>query len=309
MGIDLRGDSGVKPCSPTHIDVPSGSMVGEVQETSKFMIAERRPTSRRSGVSASHALGNYGLDKRCWGDPLRSARTRTRERAGTPRYKTYDKARLSSLCSSFSPSHHPQAKPPNILLALLSLRRRPCLPFNIYQSLDVSRSFAMEKEASIEIQQKESVVIGSGGSTKEEAPAAPYFDPVAEKKLRRKIDLCTVPPVALLFLLCFIDRANIGKITCHTYPHPPLGENKKRRRTQSLMQKLVCRKCSSRRLRSRPWAPGSRLQPDPVHVLHILRGVRNPMRSPVQIYRPRLVLAAHDSALWGGHNRYWFLPY
>lgn len=36
------------------------------------------------------------------------------------------------------------------------------------------------------------------------------FDPKAEARLRRKIDLCIVPTVALLYLFCFIDRANIG---------------------------------------------------------------------------------------------------
>lgn len=37
------------------------------------------------------------------------------------------------------------------------------------------------------------------------------FDPAAEARLRMKIDLCIVPTVALLYLFCFIDRANIGK--------------------------------------------------------------------------------------------------
>lgn len=37
------------------------------------------------------------------------------------------------------------------------------------------------------------------------------FDPKAEAKLRRKIDLMIVPIVSLLYLFCFIDRANIGK--------------------------------------------------------------------------------------------------
>lgn len=36
------------------------------------------------------------------------------------------------------------------------------------------------------------------------------FDPAAEAKLRRKIDWMIVPTVALLYLFCFIDRANIG---------------------------------------------------------------------------------------------------
>jgi hypothetical protein len=37
------------------------------------------------------------------------------------------------------------------------------------------------------------------------------FDPKAEARLRLKIDLYIVPTVALLYLFCFIDRANIGR--------------------------------------------------------------------------------------------------
>lgn len=37
------------------------------------------------------------------------------------------------------------------------------------------------------------------------------FDPAAERKLRLKIDLMIVPTVSLLYLFCFIDRANIGE--------------------------------------------------------------------------------------------------
>jgi hypothetical protein len=37
-----------------------------------------------------------------------------------------------------------------------------------------------------------------------------HFDPAAEARLRLKIDLYVVPTVALLYLFCFIDRANIG---------------------------------------------------------------------------------------------------
>ena len=36
------------------------------------------------------------------------------------------------------------------------------------------------------------------------------FDRKAEARLRLKIDLCIVPTVALLYLFCFIDRANVG---------------------------------------------------------------------------------------------------
>lgn len=38
------------------------------------------------------------------------------------------------------------------------------------------------------------------------------FDPQLEKKLRRKMDLYLIPTVALLYLFCFIDRANIGEL-------------------------------------------------------------------------------------------------
>ncbi|KAK5130935.1 hypothetical protein LTR08_001538 [Meristemomyces frigidus] len=36
------------------------------------------------------------------------------------------------------------------------------------------------------------------------------FDPKAEARLRRKIDLHVVPTVFMLYLFCFIDRANVG---------------------------------------------------------------------------------------------------
>lgn len=37
-----------------------------------------------------------------------------------------------------------------------------------------------------------------------------HFDAEAEAKLRWKIDLMIVPTVAVLYCVCFIDRANIG---------------------------------------------------------------------------------------------------
>ncbi|GAA5873025.1 hypothetical protein JCM16303_006918 [Sporobolomyces ruberrimus] len=36
------------------------------------------------------------------------------------------------------------------------------------------------------------------------------IDQAAEKRLLRKLDLILIPPVALIYLFCFIDRANIG---------------------------------------------------------------------------------------------------
>lgn len=44
------------------------------------------------------------------------------------------------------------------------------------------------------------------------------FDPKEEAKLRRKIDYCIVPTVALLYLFCFIDRANIGSASSPSEP-------------------------------------------------------------------------------------------
>jgi hypothetical protein len=36
-------------------------------------------------------------------------------------------------------------------------------------------------------------------------------DPAAEKRLLRKCDLHVLPPLFVLFLLAFLDRANIGR--------------------------------------------------------------------------------------------------
>jgi hypothetical protein len=44
------------------------------------------------------------------------------------------------------------------------------------------------------------------------------IDPKAEAKLRLKIDFMIVPTVSLLYLFCFIDRANIGECA----PYLPL---------------------------------------------------------------------------------------
>lgn len=38
------------------------------------------------------------------------------------------------------------------------------------------------------------------------------IDPVAEKKLLRKLDLRVVPVLWFLFMLAFLDRTNIGTI-------------------------------------------------------------------------------------------------
>ncbi|KIX09184.1 uncharacterized protein Z518_00263 [Rhinocladiella mackenziei CBS 650.93] len=50
---------------------------------------------------------------------------------------------------------------------------------------------------------------GQAGTDEYGQPLA-QFDPVEERRLMYKIDLYIVPIVALLYLFCFIDRANIG---------------------------------------------------------------------------------------------------
>ncbi|KAL2119907.1 hypothetical protein VTJ04DRAFT_6868 [Mycothermus thermophilus] len=66
---------------------------------------------------------------------------------------------------------------------------------------------AEEKPKSEQVQD----VAGSGQSTtNNNANSSIQFDPKAEAKLRRKIDFYIVPTVSLLYLFCFIDRANIG---------------------------------------------------------------------------------------------------
>lgn len=37
------------------------------------------------------------------------------------------------------------------------------------------------------------------------------FDKEAERRLRSKIDWAIIPIVSIVYLMCFIDRANIGK--------------------------------------------------------------------------------------------------
>ncbi|KAH7309677.1 major facilitator superfamily domain-containing protein [Stachybotrys elegans] len=56
----------------------------------------------------------------------------------------------------------------------------------------------------------ESVAAKGQAATDSRGQALVTFDPVAESKLRTKIDLFIIPTVALLYLFCFIDRANIG---------------------------------------------------------------------------------------------------
>lgn len=67
------------------------------------------------------------------------------------------------------------------------------------------------------------------------------FDPVAERRLRTKIDLMIVPTVALLYLFCFIDRANIGKSS-----HGMMALSLRMRRP-TLTHSRQCQTCGTRK--------------------------------------------------------------
>ncbi|KAI0518017.1 MFS transporter [Xylaria bambusicola] len=50
----------------------------------------------------------------------------------------------------------------------------------------------------------------TGAITDHHGESLVRFDPAAEKRLRNKLDYMIVPTVSILYLFCFIDRANIG---------------------------------------------------------------------------------------------------
>lgn len=66
----------------------------------------------------------------------------------------------------------------------------------------------VDKEKALETEQLEEVVLEKNDPVLEEV----HIDPVAEKKLLRKIDLRLIPPLWSLFLLSFLDRTNIGAL-------------------------------------------------------------------------------------------------
>lgn len=78
----------------------------------------------------------------------------------------------------------------------------------------------------------------------------------AERKLRTKIDLYVVPTVALLYLMCFIDRANIGE-------QVPRGEDRRKivlvlTILQAMLVLLDLKKTSSLRdMTTTPFSPSS----------------------------------------------------
>jgi hypothetical protein len=74
------------------------------------------------------------------------------------------------------------------------------------------------------ILQSADIAAGRGqAATDQYGHALVEFDHSAERRLRLKIDLYIVPTVALLYLFCFIDRANIGMSFPPLVPSPTRG--------------------------------------------------------------------------------------
>ncbi|KAE9986321.1 hypothetical protein EG328_006053 [Venturia inaequalis] len=73
-----------------------------------------------------------------------------------------------------------------------------------------SGSFANGKRTVVHEETAHEAAERGVGATDKYGNALVHFDPAAESRLRWKIDLYIVPTVSLLYLFCFIDRANIG---------------------------------------------------------------------------------------------------
>lgn len=53
----------------------------------------------------------------------------------------------------------------------------------------------------------------AAGDTGGEAQVVPELDPKAERKVVAKLDLFLTPILFIIYLCCFIDRANIGMLS------------------------------------------------------------------------------------------------
>ena len=67
-----------------------------------------------------------------------------------------------------------------------------------------------EKSATTATIMSDKIEAANTDDSRDGAPAYEY-DRLAERKLRNKIDLMIMPTTCLLYLFCFIDRANIGE--------------------------------------------------------------------------------------------------
>jgi hypothetical protein len=69
----------------------------------------------------------------------------------------------------------------------------------------------MSTDAPADIKNEASMMDVDAISANEEAQHALYIDPKEEAKVVRKLDIFLTPVLFIVYLSCFIDRANIGK--------------------------------------------------------------------------------------------------
>ena len=62
-------------------------------------------------------------------------------------------------------------------------------------------------------------IVGQEGhaATDAEGNVLVHLDPEVEARIRRKIDFRLIPLLSLLYLLCFLDRTNIGNARLSTF--------------------------------------------------------------------------------------------
>ncbi|KAI7225683.1 hypothetical protein KC330_g9068 [Hortaea werneckii] len=79
-------------------------------------------------------------------------------------------------------------------------------------SPDSKRGYVEQAQTSVEKEQETSDVRAEHGCmvTVRHGSSRLRSEPEGEARLRRKLDLYIIPTVFLLYLFCFIDRANIG---------------------------------------------------------------------------------------------------
>jgi hypothetical protein len=111
---------------------------------------------------------------------------------------------LSTFLFCFTLPHCEIGRSPSIM-SLESIAKAEAGGSHVHETLEKSGSITMPD------------VYGAAKTdgNRDAAPAYEY-DRLAERKLRNKIDLMIMPTTCLLYLFCFIDRANIGKL-----PEPP----------------------------------------------------------------------------------------
>lgn len=68
----------------------------------------------------------------------------------------------------------------------------------------------MSTETPVDLKNEVPITDAKTASTNEEAQNALFIDPKDEARVVRKLDLFLTPILFVVYLSCFIDRANIG---------------------------------------------------------------------------------------------------